>query len=87
MEENIVYRRVSTRYFMEKYRSGDILVFIARNWRFSRYIGDLAINRLFLAIYHVVNVGQTRYSARQRATVHRFGVHPLTTWAKLPFDT
>ena len=36
---------------------------------FSRYIGDLAINRLFLAIYRVVNAGQTRYSARQRATV------------------
>ena len=39
---------------------------------FSRYIGDLAINRLFLAIYRVVNAGQTRYSARQRATVPPF---------------
>ena len=51
--------------------------------------------------YRVVNAGQTRYSARQRATVpsiflelrgfepkpKRFGVHPLTSWAKLPFDT
>ena len=31
---NIVYRRVSTRYFMEKYRSGDISGFVARNRRF-----------------------------------------------------
>ena len=30
---------------------------------FSRYIGDLAINRLFLATYRAVNAGQTRYSA------------------------
>ncbi|RVW35835.1 hypothetical protein CK203_108124 [Vitis vinifera] len=56
---NMVYRRVSTRYFMEKYRSGDILVFLARN-------------RRFLAIYRVVNAGQTRYSACQRATVLHF---------------
>ena len=39
-------------------------------WYFSREIGDLAINRLFLAIYRAVNAGLTRYSARQRATVH-----------------
>ena len=72
-------------------------------WYFSREIGDLAINRLFLAIYRVVNAGQTRYSApspRYSAVppisflllrgfepqTKRFGVHQLTTWAKLPFD-
>ena len=44
---NIMYRWVSTRYFMEKYRSGDISGFLARNRLFSRYIGDLAINRRF----------------------------------------
>ena len=46
-------------------------------WYFSREIGDLAINRLFLAIYRVVNAGQTRYSAPStrysaRATVPPF---------------
>ena len=63
---NIVYRRVSTRYFMEKYRSDDISGFITRNRRF----GDkLAIFLRYIAWSTQVNESQTRYSARQRTTV------------------
>ena len=54
---NIVYRRVSTRYFMEKYQSGDI---------FSRYIGDLAINRQF---FSDILRGQHGSTKVKRATV------------------
>ena len=57
---NIVYRRVSTRYFMEKYRSDDISGFITRNRRF----GDkLAIFLRYIAWSTQVNESQTRYSA------------------------
>ena len=59
-EENIVYRRVSTRYFIEKYRYGDISGFIPRN---SRDI--LAINRRFFPIYRMVNAGQRKSDALQ----------------------
>ena len=101
---NIVCRRVSTRYFLEKYRSSDFSAFIARNRRFLaiyRWFGDKsAIFLWYIAWSTRVNESQTRYSARQRATVllqclpfclllrgfepqtKRFGVHPLTTWAK-----
>ena len=73
MEENIaifrlyiVYRRVSTRYFMEKYRSGDISGFIA----IYRWVGDIsAIFLQYIAWSTRVNESQTRYSTRQRATV------------------
>ena len=57
---NIVYRRVSTRYFIEKYRSDDISGFIAIN---SRNI--LAINRRFFPIYRMVNAGQRKLDALQ----------------------
>ena len=76
MEENIVYRWVSTRYFMEKYRSDDI------SWRnigptifrdlsqeiadCSRYINDFY---LYIAWSTRVKESQTRYSAHQRATM------------------
>ena len=96
---NIVYRRVSTRYFMEKYRSDDISGFIARN-------------RWFITIYRWfffdISRGQCGSTKVRPATVpinalqclhicllprgfepqtKRFGIHPLTTWAKFPFDT
>ena len=69
---NIVCRRVSTRYFLEKYRSSDISAFIARNRRFLaiyRSFGDKsAIFLRYIAWSTRVNESQIRYSARQRAT-------------------
>ena len=58
-EENIVYRRVSTRYFIEKYRYGDISGFIVRNRRF----GDKS------AIFPDISHGQRGSTKVRRATV------------------
>ena len=72
---NIMYWRVSTRYFMKKYRSNDISVFIARNRLFFaiyRWFGDKSVIFLqYIAWSTRVNESQTRYSARQRAIVMR----------------
>ena len=73
MEENIVYRWVSTRYFMEKYRSGDISGILARNRSFLaiyRWFGDKSpIFRRYIAWSTRVNESQTPLQCRQRATV------------------
>ena len=67
---NIVCRRVSTRYFLEKYRSSDFSAFIARNRRFLaiyRWFGDKsAIFLRYIAGQRKSNPQQcpsTRYSA------------------------
>nr|CAN61271.1 hypothetical protein VITISV_020533 [Vitis vinifera] len=103
--DTIFHGEISVRrYFMEKYRSGDISGILARNWRF------LAINRRFFGDISRGQRGSTkvrpRYSAVNAPTRYsdatvphlylllrgfepqtkRFGFHPLTTWAKLPFD-
>ena len=96
---NIVCRRLSTRYFLEKWHLSREIA------DFSRYIGDLAINRRF---FSDISRGQRGSTKVKPATVpvnalqclpvclllrgfepqtKRFRVHPLTTWAKLPFDT
>ena len=62
--QNIVYRRVSTWYFMEKYWSDDIFRDLSREITdFSRYIGDLAINWRFFPIYRIVNANQRKSNA------------------------
>ena len=60
--QNIVYRRVSTRYFMEKYRSGNI------SWRNigpAIFHGEISVRR-FLAIYRRFLVINRRFLAINR---------------------
>ena len=71
---NIVYRWVSTRYFMEKYRSGDISGFLARN-------------RLFLAIYRwfgYISRGQRGSTKVRPATVSSTRYSDATVAATVP---
>ena len=63
---------VSTRYFMEKYRSGDFSGLRATVMLAS----PATVPHLYLLLR----------GFEPQTFSKRFGVHPLTTWAKLPFD-
>ena len=98
---NIMYRRVSTRYFMEKYWSSDILRFIARNRRVStRYFMEkywssdilrfIARNRRFLAIYRWFGDKSAiflniSHGQRGSTKIIRATVPPSTRYSALPF--
>ena len=87
---NIVCRRVSTWYFLEKWT--DISPFIAIN---RRFLSDISRGQRGQRKSDPQQCPSTRYSASPfclglrgfEPQTKRFRVHPLTTWAKLPFDT